>query len=420
LLALTWALAAGGLSAAVAKALPPARAEQPAPPAPVSGPAAPAPAKAAATKPADAPVRPQPPPAPLDPLNITLIYFAVGGITALATLVTTGPIFTYINRGWAWRAQLISCSLGDEAKDIYLDLFHQQGRDETTAARRFDAYYRKWYGRSRLIMPTLLFVILVLVYSLILAIFAAQQLFRATLPVFSDPVTFIAAAAIAGAYMNVSLDAIGRVNRRDLSPEDIYVFALRMVASVPVGYAVASLAEKGLAVFLAFAVGAFPLQQLADVLRRLAAKQIGATAPPEALSDLITKLSGVDPNISDRIGSIGITTVPQLAYSDPIQLTMRTNMNFSFVLDLVSQALAFVYLDDKLKTLRPMGLRGAYELAILCLETRTPTSPWHKNSTAVLPQAAKAVDLTTEQFKNTLHEIADDPYTGFLIHAYGS
>jgi hypothetical protein len=95
-------------------------------------------------------------------------------------------------------------------------------------------------------------------------------------------------------------------------------------------------------------------------------------------------------------------------------------MNFNFLLDLVSQALAFAYLDDKLKILRPMGLRGAYELTVLCREARTASSPMHANSVALVAQAGQAIGLTPEQFANALHEIADDPYADFLTSAYGS
>ena len=67
-----------------------------------------------------------------------------------------------------------------------------------------------------------------------------------------------------------------------------------------------------------------------------------------------------------------------------------------------------------------MGLRGAYELYVLALEARDPENPNHANSSSVLSQAAGAIGLTEEQFRNTLHEIADDPYTAFLAKAYGS
>lgn len=357
--------------------------------------------------------------AKLDLLDQSLIHTATVIAAVLGLIVALFPITAFIHKGWGWRYHIICASLGTLAKDAYLYLFHKEDYDKDSADRRFETYYRRWYGRSRLIIPTLILGVIVALYAYLLALFAAQQLFHATLAIFSESITYIAASAIAGGYTIVTFDAISRVTRRELSPEDLYQYALRLMVAVPVGYAVAAWAKEPIGPPLAFAVAAFPLQQLIAMLQRLASSQLGQKLPEEAVSDLTTKLSGVDAAIYERISNIGITTVPQLAYSDPLQLTMRTSLGLTFVLDLVSQALAFIYLDDKLQTLRPMGLRGAYELAVLWREVREPDNPNHTNSLAVLTQAATAIGLSEEQLRNALHEIADDPYVDFLLYAYG-
>ena len=81
-----------------------------------------------------------------------------------------------------------------------------------------------------------------------------------------------------------------------------------------------------------------------------------------------------------------ITTISQLAYCDPIQLAMRTNLGFTFVLDLVSEALASIYVGDKLDVLRARGLRGSYEFAILKAEVENGD----QNAQAVSSDAAAA------------------------------
>jgi hypothetical protein len=43
---------------------------------------------------------------------------------------------------------------------------------------------------------------------------------------------------------------------------------------------------------------------------------------------------------------------------------MRSSLSFRFVVDVVSQALAWVYLGEKLDQLRTIGLRGAYEINV--------------------------------------------------------
>jgi hypothetical protein len=125
----------------------------------------------------------------------------------------------------------------------------------------------------------------------------------------------------------------------------------------------------------------------------------------------------VDNAVFERMSEIGVTTIGQLAWSDPIALTMRTNMGFMFVLDLVSQALAWSYLGPKLETLRPMGLRGAYEIRVLMAEAGDPDSPLYDNANTLIPQAAQAVGLTLEQFRNVTHQVGDDATAEFLVEA---
>jgi len=55
--------------------------------------------------------------------------------------------------------------------------------------------------------------------------------------------------------------------------------------------------------------------------------------------------------------------MPQLAYYDPVKLTMQTNIDYDYIVDCVSQALLFVYVGkDSLEKLTRQGIRGAYEM----------------------------------------------------------
>jgi hypothetical protein len=89
--------------------------------------------------------------------------------------------------------------------------------------------------------------------------------------------------------------------------------------------------------------------------------QLGVELGPTEKSDLLG-LDGIDKPLVERLAIEDITSIVQLAYCDPIQLTMRTNLSFNAVVDLVSQALAWVYLGEKLTAIRPLGCRGAYEV----------------------------------------------------------
>ena len=105
-----------------------------------------------------------------------------------------------------------------------------------------------------------------------------------------------------------------------------------------------------------------------------------------------------------------ISSIVQLAYYDPIQLTMRSNLPFNAVVDLVSQALAWVYIENKIQILRGYGLRGAYELRGLCEDLEFGDANAKRNAQNILPLVAQALGISEDQMWYVIHQIAYDPY----------
>jgi hypothetical protein len=365
-----------------------------------------------------------PPSSPTPLADKTVITVAILIATILGAFTAVGPIVFYLFDGWGWRRHVIMCSLSDKAKDKYLSTYHSEANDPATAPRRFAAFYDHWFGRGRLIVPTVLITIIVTLYTFLLTCYAAQSVAHWSIIYLADDPSgrtahalAIAAAAIAGAYVFVSLEAIGQVARRDVAAEDLCFHALRYMGCVPVAFALASLVKNDAALIIAFAAGAFPLPMIARIIRQDTQKRLGVTPTSDTQADLITKLLGVDDAVFARMNEIGVTSIGQMAWSDPIALTMRTNLGFMFVIDLVSQALAWSYLGTKLETLRPMGLRGAYEIRVLMNEANDAASPLNANAIDLIPQAAAAVGLTLPEFLNAAHQVADDATAEFLVEA---
>jgi hypothetical protein len=367
---------------------------------------------------------PGPPPSPTPVADKTVITIAILIATVLGAFTAVGPIVFYLFDGWGWRRHVIMCSLSDQAKDKYLSTYHSEANDPATATRRFAAFYDHWFGRGRLIVPTVLITIIVTLYTFMLTCYAAQSIAHWSIVYLAgDPsgqtthALAIAAAAIAGAYVFVSLETIGQVARRDVTAEDLCFHTLRYMGCVPVAFALSSLVKNDAALIIAFAAGAFPLPMIVRIIRQDAQKRLGGTPTSDTQADLITKLVGVDDAVFARMNEIGVTSIGQMAWSDPIALTMRTNLGFMFVIDLVSQALAWSYLGTKLEILRPMGLRGAYEIRVLMNEANDPASPLNANALDLIPQAAEALGLTLPEFLNTAHQVADDATAEFLVEA---
>lgn len=361
------------------------------------------------------------PPAPVY-YNTILAWCMIAGITIVGMLVGMYPIAYYIGAVWKSRQKLIFETLSIDAKRMYLQLYRSaEAMSLATDALVNDAFskvYNHWFGRGRLLAPTWFIGLIEFPYIFLGAMNATQALLPS--PKWVAPFTLqsIALAAMTGAYILVTMDTIRRVVRRDLLPEDLQLTALRLAACVPLGYAFSSLVPDDQKPFIALAMTAIPLQQVADFLTQLAGKRTGMDIPAAAASptlmDSPSQLSGVDRSVCERLSAIGVNTITQIAYSDPVQLTMRTSMSFIFILDVVSQALAWVYIEDRLNGLRKMGLRGAFELAAL----KGDAEHGNVNALVVMDQLPAILGLSAQQCANMLHQMTDDPYVQFLLTAY--
>jgi hypothetical protein len=333
------------------------------------------------------------------------------GIDAILTGLLFQPLFYFLSDGWVRKSEEIETSLVPEAKQTYLKVFWNREVPPADVQREFSALYTRWYGRSRYWVP------LALVF--IIAVLENYYLGRELIRLVSDQNVKLttSAAAIAGAYTFVAWDFFGRVQRRSLSTTDILRGALRLAVAIPVGFAFATLLSEGLGPFLAFGVGVFPLQTIGTILRRLVNDKLKLELGANTAPDQIGTLAGIDRSIGDRIEDADITTIPQLAWCDPIQLTMRSSLAFDYVVDIVSQALAWVYLGEKLTILRTYGLRGAYEIRVLINDLSSPEPSTKAKAEAVLPVAAAAVNMPVEGFVYALALIAEDKATQFLFDA---
>jgi hypothetical protein len=219
--------------------------------------------------------------------------------------------------------------------------------------------------------------------------------------------------ALAGAYLWVILDLISRYRERDLVPSALYGYTFRFLFSVPVAYAVSTLFNDAAAPPIAFALGAFPTDTLMLFLRRQAAQRLGLGNDIGEQKSELGDLQGVNTTLVEKFGEIGISTFLQLGYEDPIQLTMRTNLSFSFITDVVSQAQAFVYGLDLTKT-RPYSVRGAFEASEVFDESQSEDQEAKARADEVINQLVSKLERPDKIIRKILHDIHKDPYTRFL------
>lgn len=327
-------------------------------------------------------------------------------IDLVLTALTLQPLCNFLSYGWVRKFEEIKNSLEPGAAKQYLKIYWNQDVTEDKALSAFSDLYYKWYGRKRFAFPIVIVAAIALAANFVVA--------REISSLVEGGQTTTAGSAVAGAYTFVTWDFFSRVQRRILSTADIMRGALRLGIAIPLGFSFAALLGKEFGPFIAFTVGVFPLETISTILKRLANDKLKLELGANTAPDQVGRLSGIDRSIADRIEDADITTIPQLAWCDPIQLTMRSNLSFDYVADIVSQALAWVYLGDKLEILRLYGLRGAYEIASLNKDLSSDIPEHREMADKAQAAAAEAAQMPLDGLKYAFEQIAEDGATKFL------
>ena len=346
----------------------------------------------------------------LDPEKaIIVLLLIVAGLTLLMM-----PLLRYVIVGWRAKRKDIMDGLDADARKAYFKMFSRSAPtpDPQSASDEFERLYTRWYGRRFFLLPGLLFGLVGFITVTLVVLTVLHRLDYMANQLFDLPDT--AMTAIAGAYLWVVNDHISRARRLDFSPSDVLWGVLRLIIAVPMGYAFAAIAAESIGPFIAFALGTFPLEALNSMLRKLAEKKLDLGASEKEERDDIIQLQGVNKAIVERLLKEDIATVTQVAYCDPVRLVMRSNLSFNFVTDCMNQALAWMYFQEDLQSIRSFGMRGAVEIKNLIDAYDDRESPGHEQAVAAFPKIAAAINKDEDTLQLAFREIAGDPYTVFL------
>ncbi len=344
--------------------------------------------------------------------NLPSDSFLLVAAAVTAFLLGIFPIIHHLVFGLRERKREITDLLNDQAIIAYFDQFYHADapRLNHDPRKHLSNIYDRRYGVRTFLLPGSVYAAM-----LALAVLALVATVGATLP--DAPtvavVPLVAAYALAGAYLWVVYDLIARYRQRNLVPSAIYYCAFRIAIIVPLAYALgASLANysENLAASLAFLLGAFPTSTLFLLARRNAGKILNITEDPTQPEKPLEleKLQGVNRPIAEAFSDVGVSTLVQLAYDDPIQLAMRTNLTFYFVLDLVSQALVAIYLD--LDVVRRFSMRGSVETSSLAARFFNGEPVARQ----VVDELAFELKLSEAVVAVVLYQIKEDPCSMFI------
>jgi hypothetical protein len=351
-------------------------------------------------------------------LSIYVTSAYVWGLTALLLGLLIMPVWRFLATGWVRKRRDVVCGLTKDAIDLYFHQFYPTEHvDKSHAREAFESNFDKRFGRQHYMFPGLFLVAVAGLATFMLS--ASVCVWLGILPQQAGTIPVVAAAALAGAYMWVLDDLITRNRRLDLAPANLSWGAFRFVTAVPFGYSFQYIFTQSVAVPVAFLIGSFPTRTLRRVAGRLAVRQLNVGELGEQGISELERLQGVNTSNAEAFADEGVTTILQLAYSDPIDLTIRTSLGFSYVVDCASQALAWIYFEDELKALRKHSLRGAQEIASFIAELDDAGDrKAQARAKVALEQIAQELQKKPESLERTFREIAEDPYTQFLWNAW--
>jgi len=354
--------------------------------------------------------------------------------TAVAASLPVIPVGHFLLFGWPARKQQIVSRFSDQSIDRYKQTFYPKSSFTNNA--QFASDYDVRYGRSRFWAPVISFCVAIFFLTYLSVSWVLSHDWGSA----NDATANIAIASLAGAYVWITYDLITRARQNDIVTSDINRATLRLLISLPFGFAISAFAGvlpgSGVTLSsgaLAFFVGAFPTDTVLKVMRRTAGGPLKLDADSSGDNvQQLTKIDGISVPIAERFIDEGVKTNLQLAYADPVALTIKSGMDFSFILMCCGQALVRIYFnDDQMTVVQKYGLRTGLEIKTLndalknyytAMDTAaragaTELPPGNSAEAAAkqqLDNLANALALDADSTRFILDQIAEDPYTKFV------
>ena len=338
--------------------------------------------------------------------------------TALAVLALgVFPFFHFLIFGLFERRREILSYFSDKSIELYFERFYSAEAKKLSHHPRdsLSAMYNDRFGARTFVLPGIVYIAsLILVIWIMMSSLAETSLSASALKLETRGLF-----ALAGAYFWVTWDLIARYRQRDVVPSSLYGYAFRFVISIPLVDALSTLFSDAGAPPIAFALGAFPTTTLIRIIRRQSAKRLGLGDDVDEPKSQLEQLTCINTTIAEKFSDIGVTTMVQLAYEDPIQLAMRTNLSINYITDTISQALATIYGFD-LTITGPYSVRGAIEAGETFDALKSKKDEDRARAEAVVQGLAAALNKPREIIEKILFGIAGDPYTVFLREVWAS
>jgi hypothetical protein len=226
-------------------------------------------------------------------------------------------------------------------------------------------------------------------------------------------VTPLAMAGFAGGYIWGLYDILERFGILNWTAESTHWVYFRLVLGPILGGYLATLANPQIGRFVAFAVAAFPATAIRDWMQALARSKLGLPDSTESnVKPNWELVQGLTPDIVDRLKRAGVSSTAHLANEDPMRLLRVTNIGWRSILDMLDQACLAVYVGQSIERLRPMGIRGAVEMAAVYHRSKSDDEDRRKRAEATMNKIGDFLGL--EEAKNLARNLGNDPVVALI------
>jgi hypothetical protein len=232
-----------------------------------------------------------------------------------------------------------------------------------------------------------------------------------------------------GAYVAVLYYMMARLYANALSSRFLLTSALRSASAVVIGWvfgivgvtalvatpaaapvqtghvSTGALASNG----VLFLIGLFHSSAI-DMLRTRAMKLFGKAEHDED-EIALTAIEGIDLTTADLLAEYGVGSVQHLATAEPGELSDRTLLPLDRILDWIDQAMLIRYLRKHIAVCRPMGIRGAINLALVHM--RADGRP-EADDAKLLASLAEKVGMPFAAIDNIGRELRNEYMVGLI------
>lgn len=246
-----------------------------------------------------------------------------------------------------------------------------------------------------------------------------------------------ATAALFGAWAYALYSVVSRISTADLSPDFLLRLAYQPIVAIAFAFFATFMFAQDFLLIISFGIGFLPYPEIVRFIR-VRTQQRLSKSPDTANADVgqaeLSEIDGIDFDEIDRLHEENIKNIQQLAFSNPLKIHFLTAYPLKTVIDWTDQALLRLYLNKtQLQALKPIGIRGAIEMAQVLRRIREyerkrrrahdvgDTDTAEKADAAgkaLVTNITTALGAQTSNVEYLAYQLREDPHVQFVYFLY--